>query len=79
MSSARPQKPVGPSGMELIFFYPCPHCGVQVPLPAPTQAAMVRCASCVKHFPIMPVDERGIRFVRIMLAEGRAALDPDFV
>jgi transcription elongation factor Elf1 len=79
MSSTRPQKPVAPSGMELIFFYSCPHCGHQASLLAPTRAAMVRCDSCAKHFPIMPVDERGIRFVRIMLAEGRAALDPDFI
>ena len=79
MSSARPQKPVGPSGMELTFFYPCPHCGRQIALSAPTRATMARCDACAKQFPIMPVDERGIRFVRIMLAEGRAALDPDFV
>ena len=79
MSPARPQKPVPPSGMELIFFYPCPHCAHQVSLRAPTRAAMARCDACTKRFPIMPVDERGIRFVRIMLAEGRAALDPDFV
>ena len=79
MNPARPQKPVAPSGMELIFFYPCSHCGRQVSLLAPTRAAMARCDSCSKHFPIMPVDERGIRFVRIMLAEGKAALDPDFI
>ena len=65
--------------MELIFYYPCPHCEHQVALRAPTQAAMVRCDSCARHFPIMPVDEHGIRFVRIMLAEGRAALEPDFI
>jgi len=40
---------------------------------------MAKCDSCAKRFPIMPVDERGVRFVRLMLAEGRAALDPDFV
>ena len=79
MSSARPQKPVAPAGMELFFLYLCPYCGHQVSLLAPTRAAMARCGACARPFPVMPVDERGIRFVRIMLAEGRAALDPDFV
>jgi len=79
MSPGRPQKPVGPSGMEMFFFYPCPYCAHQVSLLAPTRATMARCDACSRRFPIMPVDERGIRFVRIMLAEGRAALDPDFV
>jgi hypothetical protein len=79
MNPTRPQKPVSPSGMELTFFYPCPHCEHQIALRAPTRAMMARCDSCAKLFPIMPVDARGIRFVRIMLAEGRAALDPDFI
>lgn len=79
MTTARPLKPVAPSGMELIFFYTCPHCGRQLSMLAPTHPAMVRCDACAKNFPIMPVDARGIQFVRLILAEGRAALDPDFV
>jgi len=79
MRSSRPQKPVAPSGMDFIFYYPCPHCSYHVPLRSPTRATMTRCVSCSKHFPIMPVDECGIQFVRLMLAEGGAALDPDFI
>jgi hypothetical protein len=65
--------------MELVFFYPCPYCGQRVPLPAPAAPTLARCGSCDRQFPIMPVDARCIRFIRIMLAEGRAALDPDFI
>jgi hypothetical protein len=55
----RPLTPVKPSGMEIICFYPCPFCSREVPLVSPTQPAMVRCDSCGKDFPIVPVDERG--------------------
>ena len=74
-----PLKPVAPEGMEIIFFYPCPHCKQQFSLPAPLRPAMLRCRACGGEFPIMPVDARGIRFIRLILAEGAAALDPDFV
>lgn len=78
MTSKRPLRPVPPDGMEMLFFYACPHCGRHVPLVSPTQPAMVQCDSCHKSFPIMPVDERSLHYVRIMLANGKAALDPDF-
>jgi uncharacterized Zn finger protein len=75
----KPVTPVHPSGMELICFYPCPFCDREVPLVSPTQPAMVRCDGCGKDFPIVPVDERGVRFVKIMTGNGRAAVDPDFL
>mgnify|MGYP000986817533 CR=1 FL=1 len=42
------------------------------------QPSMTRCESCGEPFPVMPVDERTVHYVKIMLANGRAALDPDF-
>ncbi|MCK9240649.1 hypothetical protein [Desulfocurvus sp.] len=75
----RPLTPVKPSGLEIICFYPCPFCTREVPLVAPTQPAMVRCDACGKDFPIVPVDERGLRFVKIMTGNGRSAVDPDFL
>lgn len=40
---------------------------------------MVRCPGCGQPFPIIPVDEHGLQYVRIMLADGKAAADPDFL
>ena len=34
---------------------------------------MTRCESCGEPFPVMPVDERTVHYVKIMLANGRAA------
>ncbi|MDR3042955.1 MAG: hypothetical protein LBU75_01660 [Desulfovibrio sp.] len=76
--SRKPLNPVRPDGLEVIFFYPCPHCRRQVPLISPTQPSMAQCDSCMQHFPIVPVDERTVRFLKVMLDNGRAAIDPDF-
>ena len=76
--SSRPVQPVPPESMELVFFYRCPGCGRRNPLIAPTQPSMTRCESCGEPLPVMPVDERTVHYVKIMLANGRAALDPDF-
>ncbi len=78
MKNAKPVQPVSPEGMEVLFFYPCPECGRHVSLAAPTQPAMVRCDNCRASFPIIPIDERGLHYIYIMLGNGRAALDPDF-
>ena len=75
----KPLTPVQPAGMEIICFYPCPFCEREVPMMAPSQPAMVRCDACGKDFPIVPVDERGIRFFKIITANGKAAVDPDFL
>ena len=40
---------------------------------------MAQCDACRGHFPIVPVDERTVKFLRIILAGGRAAIDPDFL
>ncbi|UZP68237.1 hypothetical protein N1030_04460 [Desulfovibrio mangrovi] len=77
--SNKPLAPVKPAGLEMIFFYPCPHCGHNVPLLTPVQPSMAQCDACAQHFPIVPVDEKTLRFMRTMLANGRAAIDPDFM
>lgn len=75
----RPVSPVKPAGMEMIYFYTCPYCGREVPLFAPTSPAMAKCDACRQSFPIVPVDERTVRFVKIMLGGGRASIDPDYL
>ena len=42
-------------------------------------AAMARCDACGKAFPIVPVDAKSVQYVRLMLANGKAAVDPDFL
>lgn len=74
-----PLTPVPPDGMEVLFFYQCPHCGRHVPLVSPTEPRMASCDACARTFPIIPVDEHSLHFVRIMLAGGKAASSPDFL
>lgn len=76
---ARPVAPVPPDGMEFLIFYKCPQCGKHVGVPAPTEPRMITCEGCRMAFPIIPVDEHTVHFVRIMLAGGKAAADPDFL
>jgi hypothetical protein len=40
---------------------------------------MAQCDACGRAFPIVPVEESSVRFMKIMLANGRAAVDPDFL
>lgn len=75
----KPLTPVKPAGMEIICFYNCPHCSRDVPLMAPTQPTMARCDGCGQDFPVVPVDERDIRFFKMMTSNGRAAVDSDFL
>jgi hypothetical protein len=71
--------PVKPSGLELVFFYICPYCRRQMPVPAPLQPSMIDCKFCRHDFPIMPVDRHSVHFVRIMFGDGPAAVDPDYL
>ena len=75
----KPVEPVSPDGMEILFFYQCPHCGRHVPLVSPTEPRMASCDSCGRAFPRIPVDEPGLQSVRIMMAAGKAAADPDLL
>ena len=79
MSKGKPVSPVAPDGMEIIFFYQCPRCGRHVPRVNPIEAAMAVCDSCGLSFPIIPVDEYGLQYIRIMLNNGKSAVDPDFM
>ncbi len=76
---SRPLSPVPPDGMEILFFYKCPRCGRHVAIASPTEPRMLSCDSCKMTFPIIPVDENGLHYVRIMLGGGKAAADPDFL
>jgi hypothetical protein len=40
---------------------------------------MVACDVCRQSFPIVPVDEYSIQFIKLMLANGQAAIDPDYM
>ena len=71
--------PVKPNGLEIVFFYPCPFCGRNVPLVAPTEPSTGQCDSCSKHFPLVPVDEKTILFLKMILDNGRSAIDPDYL
>ncbi|GHV51386.1 hypothetical protein FACS1894168_3590 [Deltaproteobacteria bacterium] len=79
MSSAHPVMPVKPSGMELIFYYICPFCNREISLVSPQQPSLITCDMCRKKFPIVPVDMRSVYYVRIMMGNGLAAIDPDFM
>jgi hypothetical protein len=76
---SKPLTPVRPIGMEIVFLYPCPHCAREVTLIAPTRPTMAQCDACRKNFPIVPVDDRTLRYFKLMLNGGKAAIDPDFL
>ena len=75
----RPVPPVKPTSMELVFFYPCPYCRRELPLVAPAQPAMITCDVCRQSFPIVPIDEYSVQFVKLLLADGPAAIDQDYM
>lgn len=75
----RPVQPVPPVAMEMIFFYTCPQCGRHAAVGNPTEAKLIPCDSCGLRFPIIPVEEHYLHFMRIMTGAGRAAADPDFL
>lgn len=77
--NGRPMAPAPPDGMEILFFYKCPYCSKHMALASPTEPRMVTCDVCKTSFPIIPVDEHTVHFARIMLANGKAAADPDFL
>lgn len=79
MAKSKPVSPVAPDGMEMIFFYKCPRCERHMPVASPTEPRIITCDACNLNFPIIPVDEHGLHFIRIMLGGGKAAADPDFL
>lgn len=75
----KPAGPVKPKGMELIFIYSCPFCHREIPLVAPTSPAVVRCDVCTRTFPVIPVEEKTVSFIKLMLGNGSSAIDTDFM
>lgn len=70
--------PVLPVSMELVVMYPCSRCGRRVPLLAPTDPAMARCDACGHRFPVAPVDEKTVRFLKTITSDGRTLTDPGY-
>jgi hypothetical protein len=75
----KPVIPVKPSGIELIFMYICPYCGHDIPVLAPRKTTMARCHVCALTFPVVAVEEKTIDFIKLILANGTAAIDADFM
>jgi len=78
MSTQKSFEPVAPSGMTIVFSYVCPACGKEYIIPEPTQPAQIRCQYCSAKFPILPVEDRTLAYIHLMLDEGRAAVDTNF-
>ncbi len=75
----RPVQPVAPTSMNVFFGYACPHCGQLNHVPAQLKPTQIHCGQCGFAYPLIPVDERTLHFMHIMLDNGRAAADADFV
>ncbi len=79
MTDKRLLMPVKPEGLEIVYYYPCPACGRKIPLVAPLQPSMAACDQCATQFPVVPADGRSVEFIKTMLNQGKAGIDPDFV
>lgn len=79
MSKDKTLSPAKPMGMEIVFYYQCPFCNRKVPLVAPTQPSMGQCDACGSQFPVVPADEKHIRYIKTIMDNGRAAIDPNFI
>ena len=79
MQRKKPVTPVKPARVELLYLYPCPYCGREVALVSPVRPSVAQCDSCEQRFPIVPVDEKDVRYFKLMQAGGPAGIDPDFV
>jgi len=71
--------PVKPVRMDVVYYYPCPHCGREQPLTSPVQPVLAQCDNCRGKFPVVPVDERMSRFLKMINADGAAAIDQDYL
>ncbi|MFW6414993.1 MAG: hypothetical protein ACOCZ2_01635 [Thermodesulfobacteriota bacterium] len=79
MSEEKNFSPAKPVGMEIVFYYHCPYCSRRVPLIAPVEPSMGQCDACGNQFPVVPADEKNIRYIKTILDNGKAAIDPNFV
>lgn len=76
---SKPVNPVKPSGLELVVIYACPYCSREIPMLAPTMPVVVHCDVCARNFPVIPVEEKTVAFVKLILANGSSAIDTDFM
>jgi len=78
MSEKKFTPPVRPVGMELVMLYPCPYCGRNVPILAPVEPSMGTCDLCKKQFPLVPVDNTTVQYIKLILHNGQASIDPGY-
>ncbi len=79
MTEKRKLFPVKPFDMDIVYYYKCPYCQRKVPLIAPIQPSMGQCDACHKQFPVAPADKRTLAFIKTVLDDGKAGIDPDFI
>ncbi len=79
IKTKKPTQPVYPDGMDIVFKYKCPHCQADNTMLATAQPALAQCGACGLFFPIVPIDGKSLQYIKIMLANGKAAVDPDFL
>lgn len=71
--------PVHPVSLECLLVYPCPACGNQVPMLNPVNAGVAQCPHCGEQFPFVPMDEKNLLFLKVMLKNGKCAVAPDYM
>lgn len=80
MPGRRPIEPAKPEGMELIFFYACPYCGRKILALATGRPFRWRVViRAPKTFQFCLWMNAQYVFAKLMLANGKAAIDPDFM
>jgi hypothetical protein len=78
MAAKKPVMAVHPERLEIVLYYTCPYCNRKVPLMAPTQPSMAQCDACSRQFPVVPADEKSLNFIKTILDNGRAGIDPNY-
>ncbi len=72
-------EPVAPSGLDIILTYACPSCHTPLPVAAPIHPIKIKCAMCSLEFPILPADPTTLQYLRLILADGAAIINADFM
>ncbi len=72
-------EPVTPSSMELVLTYECPTCQTPITMVAPVHAVKMRCPRCQLEYPVIPADAMTIQYLRLMFANGKAVIHPDYL
>lgn len=77
--SKKVSNPVIPHALHLVFEYRCPECQRPTQALAQLHPGRAKCIGCKTIFPLMPIDARTVHFIHLILANGSAAVDPDFI